>query len=436
MVLDELKSALDQVCSTEPAALSDGESIIELHRCLARLEAATTRAVASFDARREWDADGARSAAAWLTGRCRLPRQVARRRVRLGRALRHLPAAERAWLAGEVGEAQVAALVRVRTPATEAALADDEKMLVGQASSLRYDHFTRVLAYWCQHVDPDGAEDDAEAKRDSRRVHLSQGFGDLWFLDGVLDPLSGAIVSDALRRIADELFAADWAEARARRGEAASVADLARSAAQRRHDALVEMARRAGTAPENGRRPEPLFTVVVGYETLHGRICQLANGTVVSPGSLVPWLDQAWLERVVFDPASRVIDVGVSRRLFTGATRRAVQVRDQECFHPLCDEPAGSARSTTSSTGSLRSPERRGAAFGAAHSRSVRPSRLRRRPDGAASGATGVAATASLDRGEVPCGDEVGPGLAGGERFADCVVDAVVDEEDVAPRER
>ncbi|MBW3627635.1 MAG: HNH endonuclease, partial [Actinobacteria bacterium] len=31
---------------------------------------------------------------------------------------------------------------------------------------------------------------------------------------------------------------------------------------------------------------------------------------------------------------------GVSRRLFTGATRRAVQVRDQECFHPLCDEPA------------------------------------------------------------------------------------------------
>ncbi len=100
------------------------------------------------------------------------------------------------------------------------------------------------------------------------------------------------------------------------------------------------MARRAGTAPADGRRPQPLFTVVVGYETLHGRICQLADATVVSPGSLVPWLDQAWLERVVFDPASRVIDVGVARRLFTGATRRAVQVRDQECFHPLCDEPA------------------------------------------------------------------------------------------------
>ncbi len=328
--------------------------------------------MASFDARREWDADGARSAAAWLTGKCRLPRTSARRRVRLGRALRHLPAAEAAWLAGEVGEAQVAALVRVRTPATEAVLADEEEMLVGQASSLRYDHFTRVLAYWCQHVDPDGAEDDAEAKRSSRRVHLSQGFGDLWFLDGVLDPLSGAIVSDALRHIADELFEADWAEARERRGEAATVADLGRSAAQRRHDALVEMARRAGTAPADGRRPEPLFTVVVGYETFHGRICQLANATVVKglrrlrarwievlsrketrplPGSLVPWLDQAWLERVVFDPASRVIDVGVSRRLFTGATRRAVQVQTRSASIRCATSRPSSARSTTSSPG-------------------------------------------------------------------------------------
>ncbi|HEV2071689.1 MAG TPA: hypothetical protein VGR26_18035, partial [Acidimicrobiales bacterium] len=73
-MLDDLKSVVDQVCSTEPAALSDGESIVELHRCLARLEAATTRATASFDARREWADDGARSAAAWLGARCRLPR--------------------------------------------------------------------------------------------------------------------------------------------------------------------------------------------------------------------------------------------------------------------------------------------------------------------------------------------------------------------------
>ena len=100
MVLDDLKSVVDQVRSTDPAALADGESIVELHRCLARLEAATTtRAVASFDARREWADDGARSAAAWRTARCRLPRQAARRRGRLGRALAP-PAGDRACRAG------------------------------------------------------------------------------------------------------------------------------------------------------------------------------------------------------------------------------------------------------------------------------------------------------------------------------------------------
>ena len=50
MVLDDLESMVDEVCDTDPVALSDGESIQELHRCLARLEAATTRASAAFDA--------------------------------------------------------------------------------------------------------------------------------------------------------------------------------------------------------------------------------------------------------------------------------------------------------------------------------------------------------------------------------------------------
>ncbi|TML91940.1 MAG: HNH endonuclease, partial [Actinobacteria bacterium] len=31
---------------------------------------------------------------------------------------------------------------------------------------------------------------------------------------------------------------------------------------------------------------------------------------------------------------------GVRRRLFTGATRRAVEVRDRECFHEFCERRA------------------------------------------------------------------------------------------------
>ena len=72
--------------------------------------------------------------------------------------------------------------------------------------------------------------------------------------------------------------------------------------------------------------------------SVHGSvICELANGAVVAPGSLVRWLDRGWVERVVFDGPRRVKDVGVRQRVFTGATRRAVEVRDRECFHPYCD---------------------------------------------------------------------------------------------------
>jgi hypothetical protein len=76
--------------------------------------------------------------------------------------------------------------------------------------------------------------------------------------------------------------------------------------------------------------------VLVDHET----ICELANRMVITPGSLLPWLSEAWIERIVFGSPSRVIDVGVAQRLFTGATRRAVEVRDRECFHPSCEEPA------------------------------------------------------------------------------------------------
>ena len=110
--------------------------------------------------------------------------------------------------------------------------------------------------------------------------------------------------------------------------------ELARTAGQRRADALVEMATRSRTAPSDGRRPHPLFTILVGYETLHGRICELSSGTAISPGSLLPWLDEAYFERAVFAPGGRV-EVSPTTRLFSGATRRAVEVRDRACTHSV-----------------------------------------------------------------------------------------------------
>jgi len=336
----QLASHIDALVHADVGALSDGESIEALHRQLDRLEAVVARAAARFSAESGHRPDGAYSAAAWLATRRHLPMSCAQRGVRLGRALRHMGVVEEAWLAGDIGSAQVAALDKVRTPAVAEAFDRDEKLLVGYATDLGYRPFARALAYWAQLADPDEAEDRARAEHDSRHFHLSQTLYDSWRLDGKLDPIGGAIFAGELGRIEDEMFAADWAEARERVGETATATDLARTYPQRRADALVEMARRSAAMPAGARMPEPLFTVLVGWETFRGRICQLGDGTVVSPGSLVPWFDTAWVERIVFDTPSRVTDVGVRRRIFTGATRRAVEVRDQECFHEYCEIPA------------------------------------------------------------------------------------------------
>jgi hypothetical protein len=231
-------------------------------------------------------------------------------------------------------------LARARTPKRAATFARDEELLVSQASRLGYGYFSRALAYWCYRADPDGSEAEADDVYNSRRFHLSDAMSGTKLADGVFDPVGGAILEDELKRIEGELFEADWAEARERVGPEACANDLSRTPAQRRADAVVEMARRSGAVPEGARMPEPLFSVFVDYETFAGRICELANGVAVTPGSLLQYLDEAWIERVVFGSPSRVIDVGVRRRLFSGATRRAVQVRDRECFHEFCDIPA------------------------------------------------------------------------------------------------
>jgi hypothetical protein len=339
-VLSELTAALDAACEVDPGRLADPESVQALYRQVERLGAVTARASAAFDAGGAWAADGARSAPAWLARRCHQPVTTVRRRVGLGRALRSMPAVEAAWLAGDLAEAHVMLLAGARTPATAECFDRDESLLVAQAGSLGYASFARCLAYWRQLADPDGTDDTAAAQHRARRLHLSATFDGSWALDGVLDPVSGAVVATALGRIEAELFSADWADARARAGQAVSSADLARTPAQRRADALVEMARRAGAVPAGARMPEPLFTVLVGYETFAGRICELADRSVVAPGALAGWLGQGWVERVVFDGPDRIRNVGVRRRIFTGATRRAVEVRDLECFHDFCEVPA------------------------------------------------------------------------------------------------
>jgi hypothetical protein len=337
--LKEFAEALDALVFSGASNYGDGESMEILHRSLSQYEAFVTEAAAAYDASEEWALDGAKTSSAWIATRCALPKGTARNRVALGKALRQLPECAEAWREGRIGSDQARAIASARRCRTEDAMARDESMLVSYAASLRFEDFYRALSYWKQLADPDGSDATEEDKRCRRDVYLNASIDGLYLGQITLDPISGATVAGELERIERTFFEHDLAEATERLGHRPRLDELQRNAGQRRADALVEMARRSAAMPEGAQRPEPLFTVLVGYETLHGRICQLENGTVLSPSSLLPWMETAYFERAIFSLSARV-EVSERARLFTGGTRRALEVRDQMCTHPYCQVEA------------------------------------------------------------------------------------------------
>jgi hypothetical protein len=343
MELENFAEALDALIASGAENYGDGASIEELHRQLSRFESFVTESTSAFEAGEEWAADGAKTAAAWISSRCRVPRAAAKRRVRLGRTLRHLPETALAWRDGAIGADHAQAIASARRHRTESSMARDEAMLVAQAAEMGFEDFYRALSYWKQLADPDGADAAEEDRKAARSVFLEASFTGMWLGQMTLDPVSGSIVAGELNRLEHDLFEADCAEAKERLGRTARIDELARTSAQRRADALVEMATRSRTAPAEGIRPAPLFSVFVGYETAHGRICELENGTVLAPSVLDPWMDSAYFERAVFSLGNRV-DVSVRARLFSGGTRRAIELRDRICTHPYCYEPAESCQ--------------------------------------------------------------------------------------------
>lgn len=311
--------------------------VVELRRVAARLAAVEAALIDRVDTARPWAEDGYLTTAHWLASSDNSSVDHARGDVRLARRLRSMPATAAALAAGDVTESHARKLASLNGPRTTEAFAEAEEFLVGQARTMRWPDFAKACAYWLRLNTPDDPDPD-KADRDHRHVALHDGLRGTGLLEGELTPVAKATVRGELDRLERELFEADWAEAKQLHGDATTVADLARTTRQRRHDALVEMATRSATAPAGGTRPRPRVSVLVGYDAFK-QMCELADGTLVSSATAASLLDEAVVERIVMDGASRVLDIGRARS-FVGAARRAVEIVDRHCTGTGCDVPA------------------------------------------------------------------------------------------------
>ncbi len=138
------------------------------------------------------------------------------------------------------------------------------------------------------------------------------------------------------------------------------------SSTERRHPvrgrlqsrAAAELAARA-LASGTGGGGKPVVVVVMDWATFNIEAERFATGAAAPVDVFAPSFrsetidghpvppEQAFLlalrgevQRCVIDAESLKIDLGRQQRLFNAAGRRAIQVRDRTCVHPVCDLPA------------------------------------------------------------------------------------------------
>ncbi len=285
--------------------------------------------------------DGAASTVAWLRDLLRIPAADASRLLALGQLIDRRPAIAAAVGSGTLNPAQALAIGHVLddVPAEDPAIVDKvEAILIDHATQFEPAILRRLGQRVLAHVSPDRADARLRDKleREQRAAHQRRGFtlspdglGGTR-ITGVLDTEAAAILAAAIEPLA--------------RPVRDDTGPDPRSAPARRADALIEVCRialAAGGLPATGGIP-PQLNVTVDFDALTRDLAvgQLDTGALLSPSATRRLACQAHILPAILDGHSVPIDLGRTRRAFTGAARAAVILRDRGCAFPGCDRPS------------------------------------------------------------------------------------------------
>ncbi len=354
----DLERSLDGALVTDIDEL-DGDTLADTAAALAvvaaRLDALRAQVAGAVERSGVWAEREHGSPAALL--RSLAPNRhvgEAGRDVLLARRLRDMPLAAEAFRAGSITAAHVKLLGECLHPRFEGQFAAFEAQLVDHAIELSFDAFSRLIRSWKSMADEMvDADDDLKDAR-ARELYLSKTLKGRGELKGTLTPLARSIVGNELQRLEQKLFQDDWAEAVERLGQGnVTKDDLRRSPAQRRHDALVWMARRSAVADDASPLPETRVYVHVSQADLvealehdagldpepvpyDESMRELADGTRISRATLLRLLVHSSVRRLVWGPDDELLSAGRSRRFFSAAQREIAIARDRTCSCGCC----------------------------------------------------------------------------------------------------
>lgn len=346
------------------SARERAELLHELARFGRRMESSFTDVLDVVDRKAEFRADGHASVKGWYLAHTNDAPVEAFRKVRTMRALRTLPAVRDGLRSGEIGVAQVRVIAKMHAnPRVREDLPAAESQIVDNAHSMPFVEFEATAQQLADLIDVDGAEQRAEAVHADRRAHHSK-LGDGWRGDYTCGAAQGAAMQRILQDFCEREFQADWAEAKARLGDRVTVADLARTASQRRMDALYNIFLSAAAAVPGAQRPEPLVNLVMDDRTYNetaqwvatgvrppldlcdyaSRRCHTTDGDPIPRSDALAAALIGQMRRVVVNSAGVVINMGRKARLFTGNARDAVMLRSTHCVWTGCTMPGSTSQ--------------------------------------------------------------------------------------------
>ncbi len=366
--IDALAAALDalQATGVTPAGADDARRLIsELETQARRLRSLQVELVAEVDRTGACVLDGHASAKVMVRHVANLSGAEAARRARCAKALRRLPIVQAAFAAGRIGGCQVERIARAHAnPRVADTLEANEASFAAEAEANEYLTFDAMVDDWVRVVDQDGTRDDDQSSHHNRDAALLQGFDGSWTLAGRCGSLAGAELETIFTAFYEAETLADWDKARAEHGDAATPADLPRTDAQRRFDALEEIFRQAATARADAPGGSVVVTNIVidhrTFERLAARLagldptpvddaltvfpttgyrCSTLDGRPVEATAAVAQALIGHVRRVVVGADGVVVDMGRRRRLFTGAAALAVKLGSTTCYWPGCHTP-------------------------------------------------------------------------------------------------
>ena len=271
------------------------------------------------------------TAGEWIRHNCKTSRSTAYDCINVGEQLVQLPKCAEAMVAGEIGFAHLSVLARTSSALAEstpesAFVEDDLLERARECSAGRLWHYCMRLRHA---LDPEGVAREQRIAVEERRLQFTVWDDGSVLISGQLDSIGGAAVRTALEPLAQPMGQGDD-----------------RSLEHRQGDAIVELSLHsldAGLVPQHASQ-RPHLQVTTTLETLRGipgsPAADMEFSTPISATTVQRLACDANVSRVVFGPASVVVDVGRAARVVSGATRRALNARDQHCQWPGCERTA------------------------------------------------------------------------------------------------